>query len=158
MLKRRKTNINYILSGLSILLLSTITFHIQAKTKNFSSYFNFLIKNQDTTPIKKTIADTTIHDTTHHAIDTTHENNTDTSLHKNDTTRRQTVDTLSLSKDSLDAQIDYTADDSGVLIIPKKQFMLYGKADAKYTDITLDANTIIYDQQTQIIKAYGGTD
>jgi hypothetical protein len=50
MMKRSKTNINYILSGLTILLLTTITFHIQAKTKNFSSYFNFLIKNQDTIP------------------------------------------------------------------------------------------------------------
>jgi lipopolysaccharide assembly outer membrane protein LptD (OstA) len=44
------------------------------------------------------------------------------------------------------------------LIIPKKQFLLYGKANTKYTEITLDANTIIYDQETQIIKAYGGTD
>jgi LPS-assembly protein len=159
MLKRCKTNVNYILSGLTILLLSTITFHIQAKPKNFSSYFNFLIKNQDTTPKKKAITiDTTIHDTTHRATDTTIENNADTSIHKNDTTKVPTIDTLTLSKDTLDAQIDYTADDSGVLIIPKKQFMLYGKANAKYTDIALDANTIIYDQQTQIIKAYGGTD
>jgi LPS-assembly protein len=159
MLKRYKTNINYILSCLTILLLSTITFHIQAKPKIFSSYFNFLIKNQDTTPQKKTAAiDTAIHDTAHRAIDTTIKNNADTSIHGNDTTKMPVIDTLELSKDSLDAQIDYSADDSGVLIIPKKQFMLYGKGNAKYSEIALDANTIIYDQQTQIIKAYGGTD
>ena len=178
MMKRSKTNINYILSGLTILLLTTITFHIQAKTKNFSSYFNFLIKNQDTIPkgqdtsikrqdtgIKRQDSsirkqDTSIkrRDSNHHAIDTTIKNISDTSIDKNDTTKVPTVDTLTLSKDTLDAQIDYSADDSGVLIIPKKQFLLYGKANTKYTEITLDANTIIYDQETQIIKAYGGTD
>src|SRR5690349_17749743 len=104
MFKRYKTNINYILSGLTVVLLSTITFHIQAKDKNFSPYFNFLIKNQDTVPKKKAITiDTTGKDTIP-SSDTTIKNNADTSVHKNDTTRIA-IDTLNLSKDSLDAQI-----------------------------------------------------
>src|SRR5205809_5535848 len=37
-----------------------------------------------------------------------------------------TVDTTLFSKDSLDAPVNYTAEDSGVLIIPTKQFILYG--------------------------------
>jgi len=54
--------------------------------------------------------------------------------------------------------MDYTAEDSGVLIITSKKFMLYGKANINNKDIKLDANTIDYDQETNLIKAYGGTD
>ena len=183
MLKRYKTNINYIAAGLTVLLLLIITFHTQAKDKKNSLNFNLLSKNQDTTPPKKApVTDTSRHDTTikskdtislrkTHAIDTalrdtivkplrdtSGKNNADTTITGNDSVKVKTVDTLSLSKDSIDAPIDYKADDSGVLIIPSKKMMLYGKGNAKYQDINLDANTIIYDQQTQIIKAYGGTD
>src|SRR6266487_3967598 len=160
MLKRYKTNINYIAAGLTVLLLLIITFHTQAKDKKNSLNFNLLSKNQDTTPPKKApVTDTSLHDTIVKPLrDTSGKNNADTTITGNDSVKVKTVDTLSLSKDSIDAPIDYKADDSGVLIIPSKQMMLYGKGNAKYEDINLDANTIIYDQQTQIIKAYGGTD
>lgn len=75
-----------------------------------------------------------------------------------DTNRRSVVDTFNISKDSLDAPVKYSAEDSGVLIIPTKQFILYNKASVEYTDMKLDAGTINYDQATQTIKAYGGTD
>ena len=68
------------------------------------------------------------------------------------------VDTTLFSKDSLDAPISYTANDSGVLVISTRQFILYGKANTSYTDIKLDANTIKYDQNTSLVTAYGGTD
>jgi hypothetical protein len=45
-----------------------------------------------------------------------------------------------------------------VLIIPTKQFILYGKANSSYKDIKLDANTIKYDQNSNLVTAYGGTD
>ena len=77
---------------------------------------------------------------------------------KEDTLVKNKIDTLSISKDSLDAPVNYVAKDSGVLIIPTKQFILYGKSKVKYTDMTLDAAVIKYDQQTQLIKAYGATD
>ncbi len=83
-------------------------------------------------------------------------NTPDTSI--NDSSKRITADTLLLSKDSIDAPVNYTAQDSGVLLIPNKQFILYGKANTDYKDIKLDANTIQYDQQSHIITAYGGTD
>ncbi|MGN6214075.1 putative LPS assembly protein LptD [Parafilimonas sp.] len=75
-----------------------------------------------------------------------------------DSSRRIVVDTTLFSKDSLDAPISYTAEDSAVLHIPTKQFLLYGKANTTYTDMKLDANTIEYDQNKNLIKAYGGTD
>lgn len=81
-----------------------------------------------------------------------------------DTTRRdslgQVIDTLNvkLSKDSLAAPVTYAASDSGVLIIPTKEFILYGKANAKYTDVEVDAATIQLDQEKQLLSAYGSTD
>ncbi len=69
-----------------------------------------------------------------------------------------TIDTLGISKDSLDAPITYKASDSGVLIIPTKEFILYGKANVTNKDVTLDAATISYDQTTQMVTAYGALD
>ena len=68
------------------------------------------------------------------------------------------IDTLKISKDSIDAPIKYNAEDSGVLVIATRQFYLYGKAKMDYKDMKLDAATIKYDQETQEIRAYGGTD
>jgi hypothetical protein len=68
------------------------------------------------------------------------------------------VDTLRMSKDSVDAIIKYHADDSGVLIIPTKELFLYGKAKTDYKDLTLEAATIRYDQESQLVRAYGARD
>ena len=78
---------------------------------------------------------------------------------RNDSTVN-TVDTLSfkLSKDSLDAPVYYSAEDSGVLIIPTKEFTLYGKANVKYTDVEVTAQTINLNQDKQLLVAYGSTD
>ncbi|GEO08656.1 putative LPS assembly protein LptD [Segetibacter aerophilus] len=82
----------------------------------------------------------------------------------NDTTRKdsvvKTIDTLNvkLSKDSLDAPVTYSAEDSGVLIIPTKEFILYGKANAKYTDVEVSASTINLNQEKQLLTAFGSTD
>ena len=75
-----------------------------------------------------------------------------------DTAKRQKIDSLLISKDSLDAPIDYSADDSGVLYIESRKFYLYGKANAKNKDVDLTANNIQYDQASQLIKAFGGID
>ena len=44
------------------------------------------------------------------------------------------TDTLDIpmSSDSLDAPVRYEATDSGILMIPEKKFLLYGKANTKY--------------------------
>ncbi|MEN9599848.1 MAG: hypothetical protein RL596_2167 [Bacteroidota bacterium] len=70
----------------------------------------------------------------------------------------QKIDTVTISKDSIDAPIKYVAEDSGVLVIDTKEFFLYGKAKVNYTDLKLDASTISYDQRTQLVKAYGSLD
>ncbi len=113
-------------------------------------------KQFDSSALKKVIADTlnpadSIEDVSEDSIE-----NISDSLP--DSSEIIKVDTTLFSKDSLDAPVNYTADDSGVLIIPTKQFILYGKANTTYKDIKLDANTIKYDQNTSLITAYGGTD
>lgn len=86
-------------------------------------------------------------------------NNQDTTGKKADSASlANKIDTLTISKDSLDAPVAYTARDSGVLIIPTKEFILYGKSNVKYTDMDLKASVIHYNSQTELIKAYGTTD
>lgn len=159
MFERYKTNIKYIFVLLTVCLLTAITFITDAKYKNPKPFFKLLTASDTTvkpdTSIKKdSIKKITIDSGITNRIDTSIK---DTSLFY-DTTRVLTIDTLNFSKDSIDAPIEYSADDSGVLLIDTKQFMLYGKAKVKQKDIALDANTIIYDQATDVVTAYGGSD
>ncbi len=75
-----------------------------------------------------------------------------------DSTKRQRIDSLLISKDSLESPIEYSAEDSGVLIMDSQKFYLYGKANAKNKDVDLTANNIEYDQMNQVVKAFGGID
>ncbi len=45
-----------------------------------------------------------------------------------------------------------------MFLIPKKQFILYGKATTKYIDLELSASTINIEQEKNLITAYGSTD
>ncbi|HTM93096.1 MAG TPA: hypothetical protein VL095_11795, partial [Flavisolibacter sp.] len=74
-----------------------------------------------------------------------------------DTSATQIVDTfhLKLSKDTLDAPVEYEASDSGVLLVKEKKFLLYGKTKTTYNDIVLTAPKVQLDQQTNILTAYG---
>jgi hypothetical protein len=107
------------------------------------------LKNNDTLPTKKNITDSL---NLSGNVTVTEEDTI------GDSSKRIRVDTTLFSKDSLDAPVSYTADDSGVLIIPSKQFILYGNANTNYKDYKLNANTIQYNQATNVIKAFGGTD
>lgn len=58
-----------------------------------------------------------------------------------------------ISADSLTAPVNYSANDSMVLDVATKKIYLYGKSEVKYTDITLSAPHIAFDQQTQMVLA-----
>jgi LPS-assembly protein len=83
---------------------------------------------------------------------------TDSTLKTKDSILVNTIDTLTISKDSIDAPIEYEASDSGVLIVPTKEFILYGKAKVKNKDVNLEAATIEYKQADNLVKAFGATD
>lgn len=71
-----------------------------------------------------------------------------------DSVRRRN-DTLGVkvSKDTLDAAIDYKASDSVVMNVPDKTITLYNKANAKYKDVNLDAYKIEMDQDRNVVVA-----
>jgi lipopolysaccharide assembly outer membrane protein LptD (OstA) len=77
-----------------------------------------------------------------------------------DTIPAAKADTFSfkVSKDSLDAPINYEAEDSAVVKIREKKILLYGKTKTDYKDITLTAPKVELDQETQILTAYNKLD
>lgn len=70
------------------------------------------------------------------------------------------IDTFSFkfSKDTLDAPINYVADDSAVLLVKEKKFLLYGNTKTTYKDVVLTAPRVVMNQQTNIVTAYNSTD
>jgi LPS-assembly protein len=142
MSKLCKFNVKSLLAIVVAGYLLILTIHSNAAKAPFRLVYSIANHRVDTVPVKQTAkilidretGDTTFQDSIPH------------------------IDTLTISKDSIDAPIKYSGEDSGVLIIPTKQFYLYGKAKMDYKDMNLDANTIQYDQQNQEIKAFGGVD
>ena len=70
------------------------------------------------------------------------------------------VDTIDyqVSKDTLEAPIEYKGSDSIVMIIPSRNIILYTKAEAKYKDADLTADHIVYDQDRNVVVAHAGVD
>ena len=81
---------------------------------------------------------------------------TDTLTQKRDSLK--SIEILRISKDSVDAPVNYNASDSGVMIMSTKEFFLYGDAKTEYKTSKLEAANIVYDQQSQNIRAYGAKD
>lgn len=77
-----------------------------------------------------------------------------------DSVTKQKVDTFSLkiSKDSLEAPVNYSAEDSAVVLIQEKKIILYGKTKTTYKDMVLEAPKVELDQQTQVVTAYNRRD
>ncbi|PUZ21770.1 LPS-assembly protein LptD [Chitinophaga parva] len=73
---------------------------------------------------------------------------------------QRNVDTVhvKLSKDSLDAPVNYKARDSIVLVVPEKKFYLYGNANTKYKDVDLTADKMDYAQGTGVMHAMPSKD
>jgi len=130
-----------------IIILSLFLLQINGWSRNKKVYLSALTSSSDTIPSKKKRVKPVVKDTAR-ATDTS-------SLSKD--SLKSTIDTLHASKDSLDAPVTYTAKDSGVMIIPTKEFLLYGNSNMKHKDVVLDAGTIRYNSETEIIKAFGGT-
>ena len=65
---------------------------------------------------------------------------------------------LKVSKDTLDAPVRYEAADSVVILVPEKLFILYGKTNTQYKDITLTAPKVQLDQQKNLLTAVNAKD
>lgn len=60
---------------------------------------------------------------------------------------------VKLSKDTLDAPVHYSASDSIVLDVPNKRIILFSKANVKYKDMDLTADSIEMDNQKNEVVA-----
>lgn len=68
---------------------------------------------------------------------------------------REKIDTfqIRMSKDSMNAPVNYKSQDSMVLDVETSQIRLYGKSEVKYTDIVLTAPNIVFDQNSSVVTA-----
>ncbi len=83
---------------------------------------------------------------------------TDSSKRGIDSTQRVDTFSLKLSKDTLDAPVNYYAKDSAVVMIQAKKIYLYGETKTEYQDIILTAPVVEIDQRTQIMTAHNSRD
>src|SRR5678809_620682 len=121
------------------------------------NFYTALTPQQDTVPQKN--KDSLVKRPSLNATDTLKRDSlskinalTDTSI-----ARVDTFD-LKLSKDSLDAPVNYEAEDSVVVLVKDKKVVLYGKAKTNYKDIELTAPKMELDQETQILTAVKSVD
>src|SRR5690606_23207451 len=77
-----------------------------------------------------------------------------------DSTSRVITDTfyLKISKDTLDAPINFNATDSAVVLVQEKKVILYGSTHTTYKDIDLKAPLVEMDQATELITAVNSKD
>ena len=133
----RKGNLKFILQGITGMLICTITL-LSSANYSYAHVFRTLTVQTDTTPPVR------------YRIDSLADVDTDTIIHQ-----IHTSDTFNVkvSKDSLDAPVNYTAKDSMVLEVPSKQIILYNSSTTKYKDIDLSAYKIQLDQAKQVVVA-----
>ena len=128
----RKFNPKLLAAFMAFAMLLILTYPANGNYNKKNIFYNSLTAYQDTT--KPTKRD---------------------SLNKKDTVPSRKSDTLDLkiSKDSIEAPIEYSASDSVVLEVPTKKIILYNKANVKQKDLDLSAHTIELDQPRKIIIA-----
>jgi lipopolysaccharide assembly outer membrane protein LptD (OstA) len=157
MTRLHKFRSNYLFAGLLTAVFFTQTWKSSANYSNPQNFYIALTPQQDTIPQKNKdslIKKPPINTADTSKIDSLSKINvlTDTSIVKIDTFD------LKLSKDSLDAPVNYEAEDSVVILVKDKKVILYGKAKMHYKDIDLTAPKMELDQETQILTAVKSVD
>jgi lipopolysaccharide assembly outer membrane protein LptD (OstA) len=164
----RKFRSNYFSAGILTAAIIFLFYSLTCKTAHArvsSKYFYTTLTtrqdtvkpnpNKDSLQIKKdSVNDTTVAPA---LADTIPGEKIDTLI---DTLPNEKIDTFSfkVSKDSLDAPINYEAEDSAVVLVQDKKILLYGKTKTDYKDIELTAPEVELDQQTEILTAYNKVD
>jgi LPS-assembly protein len=153
----RKISSKYFLALIFTALFFTVTFNSPANYSSHNHFYKTLTAIADTVPLKKQ-ADTSIKK----IKDTTVKKITDTLSDDSSEFKstEESTDTFhfKVSKDSLNAPINYSAADSIVLDVPTNKATLYNKATVKQKDLSLAAYKIEMDQDKQIVVATYTTD
>ncbi|HRP32050.1 MAG TPA: putative LPS assembly protein LptD [Agriterribacter sp.] len=145
--KHRKFKRNYIFTFTLLLLTIAIMHNGWAKRAHSFAFDNYLTARTDTVlPPTDTLPVV--------GKDSLKANVFSDSLHV-DSTAIVKVDTfhIRMSKDSIDAPVEYQAKDSMVLDVTNQKLFLYNETNVKYKDVDLKAPEIVFDQQTSIVKA-----
>ncbi len=152
MIRLHKFRPKYLLAGLLTTIFFTQTWKSAANYNVPGNFYIALTAQQDTVPPKK--SDSLIKRPPINATDTLKRDSLLKSNGLRDTliTRIDTFE-VKMSKDTLDAPVEYEAEDSAVVLVKDKKVILYGKAKTTYKDILLTAPEMELDQQTQILTA-----
>ena len=154
MMRLHKFRSNYLFAGLLTAILFTQTWKTQANYNTSPIFYIALTAPQDTVPNKQDTIPQKIKDSLLNRLP----------INPSDTLRKDSlfnlrvipdsnnvrVDTfdLKLSKDTLDAPVQYEAEDSVVVLVKDKKVLLYGKAKTKYKDIEVTAPQMEVDLET----------
>ena len=164
MMRLHKFRSNYLFAGLLTAILFTQTWKTSANYNPSPIFYIALTAPQDTIPKKQDTIPQKIKDSLLQRLP----------INPSDTLRKDSlfnvsvtpdsnlvrVDTfdLKLSKDTLDAPVEYQAEDSVVVLVKDKKVLLYGKAKTTYKDIEVTAPQMEVDQETQILTAVNKLD
>ena len=158
-----KFKLNYFFTGiLMAVILSTLTWKTSARYIHTHDFRSPLTITRDTT--KPTLKADSIINVINAFVDTTKPPGLpaidSAKAGKDSSVVKEKIDSFSLniSKDSLDAPLKYSAEDSVVVLIQDKKILLYGKTRTDYNDITLTAPRVELDQQTQVVTAVNRKD
>jgi hypothetical protein len=152
-MRSNKSTPKYLIASLLTVIFFTQTWKTTANYNNHQNFYIALTASQDTVPQKN--KDTLLKRPPISAVDSLP---IDTLPRRDSLINRVDTFDLKLSKDSLDAPVDYEAEDSVVVLIKDKKVVLYGKTRATYKDIELTAPKMEIDQQTQILTAVDALD
>ncbi len=145
----RKFRLKYLVTGvLTALLFFTQTWKTSGNSVSHYYFYNALTNSSDTVPTSKKDSISTIRSDTVNTIGDTIPV----------TTTRTDTFSLRISKDSIDAPVNYEAEDSAVVLVKEKKVILYGKTRTQYKSIELTAPKMELDQATQLLTAIGSKD
>ncbi len=149
----RKISSKYILALIFTGIFFSVTFNSPANYSSSSHFYKTLTAFADTVKPGKTGKDSVamLKDTSL-ALKDTAGILKDTTIKDSVVQKTDTFD-FKISKDSLEAPINYTATDSVVLDVPTNKGTLYNKATVKQKDLNLEAYKIELDQDKQIVTA-----
>ena len=149
----RKFNPKLVASFTALAMLLIVTFPAIGNYNKKKFFCNTLTASPDTIPLPRHARASPQTDSTNpvrnpKSPSSPAHTGADTVRNANDTVPVTRTDTLNVkvSKDSLDAPIEYSASDSVVLEVPTKKIILYNKANVKQKDMDLSAFRIELDQ------------
>jgi hypothetical protein len=145
----------YLFAGLLTAIFFTQTWKTAANYNNLNIFCIALTAQQDTVPQKN--KDSLVKLKPNPADILKKDSLLKTPLTDTSINRVDTFD-LKISKDSLDAPVEYEAEDSVVVLVQQKKVVLYGKTKTNYKDIELRAPKMEIDQETQILTAFNSLD